>query len=537
MAMILKKPYAFLIKHFKLVHFVLFGLASFFAYKVAPIVSFFRDYVDNNYSTKLGLDALQKFVPFYIIIIAGVLFVINTLIMFLLSNKSKKIGFYLFYALYFIGLVIALFNVDKTLVGIASSPMNVNLARIYRDMSLILLIPVIVFAIVALLRSMGFNVSQFHLGDNYRDLTITEEDNAEVEVSIGIETYKTARGFRRFIREFKYYWLENKLMVIILILFLLGIGGYFIYSGIENKTISYKIGDTVQLSSMSLTLDDVILTNLDAGGNTISTGKYYVVLRVIANNNTSEEQKLDYNIFKVYFGNQEHVDVGVNLGKYFLDYGQPVSNAKVSANSSSVFALAYELTKEQASKALELRFNTGIVSKKDSHIVKTGIIKIYPIVISEVKNVGSINKNTTLNLSGTHLLKTTFAVSDYLITDRYMYTYTSCVTDNINCHEYKDIIGRESSSELIFVLNGKLTLDKDSAFAKNSNAQSKFGSTFFKAEYTKDGVTKISSLSNVTPKSFTNGYIFKVSSGIENADKINLLVTIRDKRYRIALKS
>ena len=171
-----------------------------------------------------------------------------------------------------------------------------------------------------------------------------------------------------------------------------------------------------------------------------------------------------------------------------------------------------------------------------SHIVKTGVVKINPIVINSAKNVGSINMNTALDLSGTHLLNTKFLVTDYSIADRYMYTYTTCTTKD-NCHEFKDIISRESTSETILVLTSQLTLDSNSAFSKSSNAQGRFGSTFLKIEYsTLDGM-KVGSLNNVTPKTYTSGYILKAPASIEKAEKLNLLVTIRDKRYRIALKS
>ena len=48
--MILKKPYAFLIKHFRLINFLLAALAGFIVYKTYSIVNFFTSYVNNNYS-------------------------------------------------------------------------------------------------------------------------------------------------------------------------------------------------------------------------------------------------------------------------------------------------------------------------------------------------------------------------------------------------------------------------------------------------------------------------------------------------------
>ena len=56
-------------------------------------------------------------------------------------------------------------------------------------------------------------------------------------------------------------------------------------------------------------------------------------------------------------------------------------------------------------------------------------------------------------------------------------------------------------------------------------------------EYIKNDTTYISNIVNVTPSNFNEGFILKVSNGITDADEINLLATIRNKQYRIGLKS
>ena len=50
--MILKKPYAFLIKKFRLIHLVLSFLIGFILYRSVLIVKFFIEYIKNNYKEK-----------------------------------------------------------------------------------------------------------------------------------------------------------------------------------------------------------------------------------------------------------------------------------------------------------------------------------------------------------------------------------------------------------------------------------------------------------------------------------------------------
>ena len=46
--MILRKPYAFLIKHFKLIHLIISALIAFLIARTNKILVFFKDYMNNR---------------------------------------------------------------------------------------------------------------------------------------------------------------------------------------------------------------------------------------------------------------------------------------------------------------------------------------------------------------------------------------------------------------------------------------------------------------------------------------------------------
>ena len=46
--MVLRRPYAFLIKYFKLIHIILFILFAYITFKANNIVTFFKDYILYN---------------------------------------------------------------------------------------------------------------------------------------------------------------------------------------------------------------------------------------------------------------------------------------------------------------------------------------------------------------------------------------------------------------------------------------------------------------------------------------------------------
>jgi hypothetical protein len=66
--MILRKPYAFLIKYFRFINLGLLVLSGYVAYKITPIVSFFSSYVSNNYSAIISANFSSNFIMvFYIL--------------------------------------------------------------------------------------------------------------------------------------------------------------------------------------------------------------------------------------------------------------------------------------------------------------------------------------------------------------------------------------------------------------------------------------------------------------------------------------
>ncbi len=79
-------------------------------------------------------------------------------------------------------------------------------------------------------------------------------------------------------------------------------------------------------------------------------------------------------------------------------------------------------------------------------------------------------------------------------------------------------------------------LDKTTVYGSNVKADNLFFNNFLSLEYTKDGVTKETSLSNRTTDKMKETLVFETNSEVKDADSINLLVTVRNNRYKINLK-
>ena len=83
--MILRKPYAFLIKKFKIIHLILSLLMIYVAYKINSILNFIYDYINNIANVNIASSYIN-----FILFLAVVFIIIISLILYILMRYKKK---------------------------------------------------------------------------------------------------------------------------------------------------------------------------------------------------------------------------------------------------------------------------------------------------------------------------------------------------------------------------------------------------------------------------------------------------------------
>ena len=156
--MILKKPYAFLIKYFRIIHI---GLALFIILSMnnfSKITKFFNSYVKND--NQIVANSFSRFnLIAYIFIIIIIVF---SLLMFILMKKKKKPAlFYLAIFIYYIILLIAVIVADNTIKLLTETVLTQQASRIYRDIFLIVSLPQYYFLVTSIIRGVGFDIKKF----------------------------------------------------------------------------------------------------------------------------------------------------------------------------------------------------------------------------------------------------------------------------------------------------------------------------------------------------------------------------------------
>ena len=346
--MVIKKPYAFLIKHFRLVHGLLFVLLVYLIGKSFNIYGFFNSYaINHTYVNQGNLASTYISIPMYIAAIISAL--VMLVIYFLLSVKRKNNLVYLLGVIYFVILIIFFFHVSTVFDSLQSKALSVETVRIYRDVSLIVLMPQIVFLFIIVARMLGFNLKQFDFKKDIEELDIDVTDDEEVELTFGNDSYKISRFIRKFIRLSKYFFVENKLFVIAassLIVF--GIS-FFIYTRFERIQRSYEESQDLNISSLSFSVKNSYITNVDSKNNVISSGKYYLLVDVFVKNRYNIDYALTRETFRLEVGDELLIPT-FRLNKEFYDIGSVYNPIDLKPGEEKDYLIVFEINDEDVKK-------------------------------------------------------------------------------------------------------------------------------------------------------------------------------------------
>lgn len=535
--MVLKKPYAFLIKHFRIIHLLLLLPIAYLINRTFNIASFFRIYVTNNYTTNIVNIAGEHINLFMYL---AVILIISTvlLIYYLMRQKEKPTKLYFFTLIYYIVLFVLIGVAHSILSGMEQDVISAQMARAYRDISFVLCLPQYFFFLYILIRGIGFDIKQFNFANDLKDMEITDVDSEEFEFSVNVESYKVKRTARRFIREFIYYVKENTFIFSCIAAVVVITIGTMIYMNVRVYNRTYSVTDKMTHNYFNIEIQDSMLTNIGYDGNIIQEGKYYLVLKLYIENKTMKGYELDYNNFRLILDNQ-NIYPTLDRGEYFLDYGKPYYKEKIKAQSKNTYALVYELDSSQIKKEYQIRILEGVDYKVGELTPRYKIIQLKPTKITNVELLETFEMGKMVNLKNTALGYTTFKINNYSIQNSYIYEYDYCYQEN-NCTKLKDIISTSKTANIentaLLILDMEYSLDKTTIYANNIKVDTKFFDNYLSIEYIKGNTKKIMALKNRTTEKMKNTLAFEVKEEIKNADSINLLVTIRNKQYKIKLK-
>ena len=274
--MILRKPYAFLIKNFRIIHLIITFLLVYVAFKTSAILNYLNDLTTEEASKYSAINYVS-FTPIISIILA----IIVLLIVYLLMRYKKKPSLiYLLSIIGYIGLIVVLFISFFYFESLQHDLLIQKTLRVYRDLFFMYMGFQYIIIGIMLTRGIGFNIKKFNFAKDLQELNISTEDNEEVEIDVGLDTNKVTRSFRRKRREFIYYIKENKLFVIVSLTVILFITGlyFFLSANVFNKV--YTKGEKIKTSNYVFEIDNSYVTTKKYNNTKIDNGYSYVIVQI-----------------------------------------------------------------------------------------------------------------------------------------------------------------------------------------------------------------------------------------------------------------
>ena len=535
--MILRKPYAFFIKYFKLLHAIIAVLVAFLLYRSFSIYNFFRAYV-GDYSSALNEFSPRTFLNMYVFLLVLLVIILIIVLLSVMIYKKKPKALYIYSLLVYVILIVLYFFAYPTLRDISAYVLDVRSSSALRDFFLIVCILQLVSLVWYAIRATGFDIKQFDFGTDLQQLNIDEKDSEEIEVSLEFDQNKIHRNIRFKLREFRYFYGENKMIINTVGIILIVVLAFMIYTNIGIYTAKYNQGTSFSASGVVMNVRGTYLTQTDPLGNKL-TDDMIVVVKMDIKKQGSIDKTLNTGLTTLIVDGMSY---GQNndYAKELYDLGTAYAGQSLGEEFQS-YILAFLIPKEAADKSMQLKFNDNVSYVKGEMGAKNVYVSLKP---TDLTKNGTSHDNLIgdeVVFSDSILEESTFKIKGYEFNNKFKINYKYCYATNkcIDSYEYLTPSATGSYAKTLMRINGYFTID-DNVNNNEIISLESFMNTFATINYkvNESWYSQRINTQSVKPKvgvDNTNYYI-EVPLEVANASEINFTFKIRNDTYKYVLK-
>lgn len=520
--MIFKKPYAFFIKYFRIINFLLVLLLSFLAYKLYLI----RDVINNIYRGSItNFSTINStYIGFKLFLLIFLIFLILGSVVLLLKQKKKPCKDYLFSIIYLLIIFVYLLFISNTFISLEETILEQTSLKLYSDISFLIVLPIFYFIFKFILIVIGFNLIKFNFSKDIIELKQEDHDDEEVEVIFNRNTYKYKRLLRRTIREFKYYFLENKFLISVILGFGLILLLVTIFSMNLFKSNVISINTKFNAAGITYKVVDIYETYYDLNNKLINDDSKFVVVRINVCNNNSETTSIDLNKIRLMY-EKEYVYPNNYFNKYFYDLGIPYNNESLKKEELYDYLMIFKVPNSYKSNKYKLKFFDNLTIEKGE---LTGGYKELRISATNldrnrIENKKNIKENLIFNEK--KYGNSNITILNYDIKNNYIY----------NKGDKIEVIKDNDINKILLILDYKLSIDKGSILSNYFTNDLEFFDKFVGLAYTYNNKeiikNNIKALSVIDKK-----VMLSVPLDVQNASEISLLFNFRGVKNTYKIK-
>lgn len=522
--MILRRPFAFLIKNFKLIHLIFSFILFYVLLKIYNITTFLGTYLKSPV-TLLTPEFVKETVPILVVFLLFALIIGYIIVLILMKYKEKPITFYFVSIINCIISIIIYIVIYNNFIILEINLLDVRTLKLMQDLARTMLILQSVSTLINIIRATGFNIKKFDFSKDLESVDVAKEDNEEFELNVEFEEGKYKRYFNKFKRVSKYIVIENKLLITtVLVIIIVLVSGIIYYNNnIVNKI--YHIGDSLNISDFNITFNNSLYTNKDAYENTNSL-KSYVIIKVNISDLLNKKENFESILLSLeinghrFYHNKDDKEL-------FFDVGTGYNNEIITSEGND-YLLIYEIPTNFVDDEMYLVYFEN--NKKIR-------IKIEPEEIKEATENKTVNLSQPLDLKNSILGGGILKINSYQVGVTFKNSYNFCVRDN-DCYLSNEYIYPSFSGNYKKAL---LKLEAEFEGSKNNNVDkfmelmSNFGTIYYNVNNVQKEINKFK-LVEPTKSNQENIYYIECPEDIINANSIYIEFKLRGNIYRYNIK-
>ena len=332
--MILRRPYAFLIKHFRLIHLVMLGMLLYVILKSRSILNFFKDYITYNGNMEV---IASDYISYFIFVSLILVMMLSCVIFYLMQYKKKPRLFYIITIVISMISFILFIYLYTNIRGLETVSVSARTLRLYRDLSRINFWLLVVISIPMVIRGLGFDIKKFNFSSDIIELNLSEEDRAEVEVNANLDSNSIKRIIRKKLRELSYYYKEykNVINVIFIIIGFIIIMMYPFNRYVVNRDLNE--GQILSTNNFNLKVNKSYISDRKR----ISKNNSYVILDISIMGKV-DKYILDLDEFVLQSNNKKYIP-SQKYYNNFTDIGIGYRNYKLNTSEYKNYILMYNV--------------------------------------------------------------------------------------------------------------------------------------------------------------------------------------------------
>lgn len=522
--MVFRKPYAFLIKNFRLMHIILTICCIYLISKTSAIASFLKDYLSST-DLVIGQEIVSNLYSSWMFILPVLIIIFLIVLLAVMIAKEKPKTFYVVNIIVYLAIIFIYIYGYGVLGDMEKELVQPRTIKSLYDLCLYAMIFQGFTIIISLIRGIGFDIKKFDFARDLQTLDISSEDNEEFEVSIDYDFNDTKRKFKRKLRHLKYNYLEHKLIINLTIVLVVILAGFFIYKNTELSIKHYNEKNYVSMNSVSTSVVETYIVNTDYIGNKLDTN--LVVLVVSAKTNNTHNKDLITGAYELVVNDKKYQHT-INYKTELKDLGVTYTNQKLGteyANYLLVFDVGKKVPKNMKLQVSNLISEDYVyINLSAVNLTKEGVKKEY-------------NLNEEAVLENSTLANTKFKITEFEIQERFKIDYNFCDNKN-NCLASVEYLRPDYYNTNY----DKTILKLKSNFETESNLNDLYDliELYGKLEYKIGDEVKVQNIKFKEVKStrvdFKKTYFIEVLKEVENANEITIVFKIRNDEYRYKIK-